>query len=83
MQPWTVRYFVRAVVSAVIAGAAIAGTIWVDNPYVKVAAGVIGALGAYLGVGAGSSQVEPFVGRTPSGPVEVPTPPADPEPVTE
>lgn len=56
------RYVLRAVVSALIAGLAVAATIWIDNPYIKIASAVVGALAAYLGIGAGSPAVEPFVG---------------------
>lgn len=56
-----VRYVVRALVTMLVAGGAVTGTIWIDNPYVKVACAMIAALGAYLGIGYGT-PVEPFVG---------------------
>lgn len=69
------RTYLRAGVSAAIAMIAVASTIWIDNPYVKLASAGVGALSAYLGVGAVVPQVEPFYGRTLPG-VEVPSPPA-------
>lgn len=72
----TFRYVVRAVVTAAIAGTAVAGTIWIDNPYVKIVSAAVGALAAYLGIGFGT-PVEPFVGVTSH--VEVPVPPAEPD----
>jgi hypothetical protein len=62
VEQWTVRYVVRAVVAASLAGIAVAATIWIDNPYIKVVSGVVGALAAYLGIGAASPTVEPFIG---------------------
>lgn len=57
------RYLLRSGVSALIAGVVTAAGIWVDNPYLKVAGAIAGALGLYLGVGQVSGSVEPFVGR--------------------
>lgn len=74
----TARFYLRSVVMAVIAGVAVAATIWVDNPYLKIASGVLGAFVAYSGLGYASPQVEPFVGNKLEG-VEVPSPPAEPE----
>lgn len=78
MKPWTVRYIVRAVVAASLAGIAVAATIWIDNPYIKVASGIGGALAAYLGIGAASPTVEPFVGARGER-VEVPAAISTPE----
>lgn len=55
------RFIVRGIVTAVVAGGAVAGTIWINNPYVKVGCAAIAALGAYLGIGYGT-PIEPFVG---------------------
>lgn len=73
------RYALRAIVAAALAGLAVAGTVWIDNPYVKVASAAVGALAAYLGIGAASGSVEPFVGNKLAN-AEVPVPPADPVP---
>lgn len=79
MEPWTVRAITRAVVAALLAGLAVAATIWIDNPYVKIASAVVGALAAYLGIGVASPSVEPFIGRRKDEVVPVPVPPAVPE----
>lgn len=70
------RYVLRAVVAAAIAVSAVASTIWIDNPYVKLISAGVGALATYLGIGAASPHVEPFVGNRMDSPVEVPSPPA-------
>lgn len=69
------RYVLRAVVAAALAGLAVAATVWIDNPYVKIASAILGALAAYLGIGAATGPVEPFVGVKYKG-AEVPVPPA-------
>lgn len=69
------RYFLRAGVTAALAVVGVAATIWIDNPYVKMASAGLGVLGAYLGVGAAVPSVEPFVGNQYQG-AEVPIPPA-------
>lgn len=56
------RFTLRGLVSAASAMIAVAATIWIDNPYVKMLSAGVGALSVYLGVGAVSPQVEPFVG---------------------
>lgn len=56
-----VRFWARALLAAAIAGLAVAATIWIDNAYVRVSSAVVGALAAYLGIGA-TTPVEPFVG---------------------
>lgn len=73
-----VRFMVRAVVSASLAGLAVAGTIWIDNPWVQIASATVAALAAYMGIGA-TTPMEPFVGVNKVD-VEVPVPPAIPEP---
>jgi len=57
------RYYLRIAVQGIIASAAIAGTIWVDNPYVKIVSGAIAAMAAYASAGAVLKPVEPFVGN--------------------
>ena len=79
-ESWNARTILRAVVAMALAGLAVAGTIWVDNPYLKIASAMALVLPGYLGVGAISGSVEPFFGRQLEG-AQVPAPPADPEPV--
>jgi hypothetical protein len=78
VEPWTVRTIVRSAVSAGLAGLAVAATIWIDNPYIKIASAVVGVLAGYLGIGAASPTVEPFFGIQ-AKTAEVPEPPAVPE----
>lgn len=71
------RYLLRAAVTMILAGLSIAGTIWIDNPYIKIASGMVAVLASYLGIGIVSPQVEPFVGNKMED-AQVPVPPADP-----
>ena len=56
------RFALRGFLQMVLAVSAVAGTIWIDNPYVKLVSAGAGALAAYLGIGYISPQVEPFIG---------------------
>lgn len=56
------RFMLRGLIAALVAVSAVASTIWIDNPYVKLVSAFIGALAAYLGIGAVTPQAEPFVG---------------------
>lgn len=71
------RFYLRAGVAGALAMSAIAGTLWIDSPYVKLIGAGVGAFAAYLGIGA-ATPVEPFVGNKLEG-AEVPSPPAVPE----
>jgi hypothetical protein len=65
------RYIGRGVLATLCAAIAVAGTIWIANPYVQIlsAAALVG--GGYLGLGA-VTPVEPFVGANKPDVVEVP-----------
>lgn len=58
----TLRYLLRATVAMALAGIGVASTIWVDNDILKIAGPMLVVAAGYLGVGALSPQVEPFVG---------------------
>lgn len=82
-ESWNARYVLRAVLVAAIAllaslkaslGDGIDTGEWID-----AGTTTLGALGAYLGLGAAFGPVEPFVGRKLEG-AAVPEPPANPEP---
>jgi hypothetical protein len=86
MEPWTVRTYVRAGFAAVLAGLTAAGTALVGdsavtaNEGVAIAIAAVTAFGSWLGIGAlPGTKIEPFYGAG-EGKVEVPVPPADPEP---
>ena len=62
------RYVLRAVVSAILAGlgattAALSDGSFSTPEYVSIASAVFGAFAVYLGVGAATPAVEPFVGN--------------------
>lgn len=62
------RYVLRAIVAAVLAGLGALATALTDGDigsaeYVSVASAVFGAFAVYLGVGASTPAVEPFVGN--------------------
>jgi hypothetical protein len=76
-QSATARFYLRAGVAAALAMSALAGTLWVDSPWVKLVAAGVAAFAGYLGIGA-ATPVEPFVGNQLEG-AEVPSPPAVPE----
>jgi hypothetical protein len=71
----TARTYLRGFLAAAIAVASAAGTIWVDNPYAKLASVFALVLGGYLGLGAAIPQAEPFFGVKLKN-AEVPPPPA-------
>jgi hypothetical protein len=86
MEPWTVRTYVRAGFASVLAGLTATGTALVGdsaitaNEGVAIAIAAVTAFGSWLGVGAlPNTKIEPFYGSGDSS-VEVPVPPADPEP---
>lgn len=62
------RYVIRGVFVGIAALVAAAGTIWVDNPYVKIASAAVAASAIYFGVGYVSPAVEPFVGARKADP---------------
>lgn len=77
------RYVLRAAVATALAvlGAlqlALANGVTAQE-WVQVAIAGCISLGGYLGIGALSGSVEPFIGNTLQG-AQVPSPPADPEP---
>lgn len=76
------RYVLRAVVAAAIAALATLRASVGDGldaqEWVDLVTNVVGALALYLGVGAVSGSVEPFVGKELEG-AEVPVPPAQPD----
>jgi len=53
---------VRAVVGGTLAAVSVAGTIWIDNPYVKMAAAAAAFISLYTGIGY-ATPVEPLVGN--------------------
>lgn len=62
------RYVLRAIVAALLAGLGAAGTALVDGSFspveiIGVATAVLGVFGGYLGIGAATPAVEPFVGN--------------------
>ena len=76
------RYLLRAGVATVLAFLASLATAITDDAvtgaeWVTIAIATVGALGAYLGVGAAVPSVEPFVGNKYEG-ADVPVPPATP-----
>jgi hypothetical protein len=86
VEPWTTRTYIRAGFAAVLAGLTAAGTAVVGdstvtaNEWIAVAIAAVTAFGSWLGIGAlPNTQIEPFYGAQ-SKDVEVPVPPADPEP---
>lgn len=64
------RFTLRGIIAAASAVISAAGTIWIDNPYIKLASVGVGTLSLYFGVGALSPQAEPFVGVKKADPGE-------------
>jgi hypothetical protein len=86
MEPWTARTYIRSGFAALLAALSSAGTALVGDQsispteWVIMASAAITAAGVWLGFGAlPNTQIEPFYGAQ-SKDVEVPVPPADPEP---
>jgi hypothetical protein len=86
MEPWTARTYIRAAFAALLAALTSAGTALVGDQSIDPSEGVtiaiaaLSAAGVWLGVGAlPGTQIEPFYGASTDN-VEVPVPPADPEP---
>ena len=80
------RYLLRSGVATLLAflaslGVAITDDSITGSEWVTIALATVGALGAYLGVGAAVPAVEPFVGNRYEG-ADVPVPPAEPRPPT-
>lgn len=69
------RFIVRAVIAAALAGVSAAAAIYVDNNVVQIVGSIVGVFAAYVGIGVGT-PVEPFVGV--KARVKVPSPPAEP-----
>ena len=66
------RYLLRGLVAGIIAVSTLAGTIWIDNPYVQLVTAGISAAALYLGIGQVSGSVEPFVGLVTKDDAQVP-----------
>ncbi len=88
MEPWTARTYIRAAFAGVLAGLTAAGTALVGDQSISSSEGVaiaiaaLTAAGSWLGIGAlPNTQIEPFYGaQDKTQPVQVPVPPATPEP---
>lgn len=61
------RYLLRGAVSAILTALATAATIWVDNPYLKIAGAAAVVFSGYLSAGALIKPVEPNIGRKMKG----------------
>jgi hypothetical protein len=86
MEPWTARTYIRASFASIIAALVAAGTAVVGDDaistgeWIAVAVAFFTTFGTWLGVGAlPGTKIEPFYGVGAKN-VEVPVPPADPEP---
>jgi hypothetical protein len=86
MEPWTVRTYIRAGFAAALAGLTAASTALVGdssvgpNEWVAIGIAALTAFGSWLGIGAlPGTKIEPFYGVGEKN-VEVPVPPANPEP---
>ena len=88
MEPWTARTYIRAAFAGLLAGLTAAGTALVGDQSISSSEGVaiaiaaLTAMGSWLGFGAlPNTKIEPFYGaQDKTQPVQVPVPPATPEP---
>jgi hypothetical protein len=88
VEPWTTRTYIRAAFAGVLAllgslGTALVGDKSIDPAeWVAAATVALTAAGGWLGIGAmPNTRIEPFYGaQDKTQPVQVPVPPATPEP---